>query len=248
MAYHHGIAALGDDAQAIFERLARQPTSVGKLAEGLPVSRPAVSQHLRVLMEAALVTSARGHASVYRVDPRGSTPCAATSTVLGPSAGGVQRSGRIGGRVSTMPRQRVGPVELPTACLSVFTDGIDRWWPREHHIGKSPLERFVIEPKPAVGGTRPARRSECDMGRVLAWEPSSRVLLPGEITSSGSSIPTRHRGRGTSPRRAAAKSRVSSSTATSRSSSPAADESARRSNPTAAGRARSACSRSRSAA
>ena len=73
MAYHLGFAALGDETRrTIFERLAKRPVSVGKLAEGLDVSRPAVSQHLRVLLEAGLVKQRReGAKSIYQVDPRG---------------------------------------------------------------------------------------------------------------------------------------------------------------------------------
>ena len=65
--------ALGDPTRrAIFERLREGPTAVGELAAGLPVSRPAVSQHLRVLKEAGLVTDARaGTRRLYRLDPRG---------------------------------------------------------------------------------------------------------------------------------------------------------------------------------
>jgi DNA-binding transcriptional ArsR family regulator len=65
--------ALGDPTRrSIFERLARRPMAVGELASGLPVSRPAVSQHLRVLKSAGLVTEhPRGTRRVYRVDPRG---------------------------------------------------------------------------------------------------------------------------------------------------------------------------------
>jgi DNA-binding transcriptional ArsR family regulator len=65
--------ALGDPTRrAIFERVARRPAAVGELAAGLPVSRPAVSQHLRVLKEAGLVTdSAEGTRRIYRLDPRG---------------------------------------------------------------------------------------------------------------------------------------------------------------------------------
>jgi DNA-binding transcriptional ArsR family regulator len=65
--------ALGDPTRrAIFERLAAQPSAVGEIASGLPVSRPAVSQHLRVLREAGLVTErAQGTRRIYRVDPRG---------------------------------------------------------------------------------------------------------------------------------------------------------------------------------
>ena len=68
-----GFAALGDPTRrVIFERLARRPTSVGKLAIGLPVTRPAVSQHLKVLKDAGLVVDRQeGTARVYRIDPQG---------------------------------------------------------------------------------------------------------------------------------------------------------------------------------
>jgi DNA-binding transcriptional ArsR family regulator len=66
-------AALGDPTRRlIFERVARGPSAVGALAAGLPVSRPAVSQHLRVLKEAGLVAeSPDGARRIYRLDPRG---------------------------------------------------------------------------------------------------------------------------------------------------------------------------------
>jgi DNA-binding transcriptional ArsR family regulator len=66
-------AALGDPTRRlIFERVAARPLSVGELARGLPVSRPAVSQHLKVLKQARLVhESADGTRRIYRVDPRG---------------------------------------------------------------------------------------------------------------------------------------------------------------------------------
>lgn len=65
--------ALGDATRrAIVERLLRGPTSVGRLADEFPVSRPAISQHLRVLKEARLVTDlAQGTKRVYRLDPAG---------------------------------------------------------------------------------------------------------------------------------------------------------------------------------
>src|SRR5579864_4966182 len=67
------LAALGDPTRRqIFERLAERPSSVGALAEQLPVSRPAVSQHLRVLKEAGLVDETPdGARRIYRIDPRG---------------------------------------------------------------------------------------------------------------------------------------------------------------------------------
>src|SRR5438105_908126 len=65
--------ALADPTRrAIFERVAARPSAVGELARGLPVSRPAVSQHLRVLKEAGLVSDvAAGTRRIYRIDPRG---------------------------------------------------------------------------------------------------------------------------------------------------------------------------------
>src|ERR1700757_5169779 len=69
----NGLAALADPTRrAIFERVAAQPSAVGALARGLPVSRPAVSQHLRVLKEAGLVSETpEGTRRIYRLDPRG---------------------------------------------------------------------------------------------------------------------------------------------------------------------------------
>jgi DNA-binding transcriptional ArsR family regulator len=58
--------------RSIFELLARHPWSVGELAEQLPVSRPAVSQHLRVLKDGGLVVSrSEGTRRVYQLDPAG---------------------------------------------------------------------------------------------------------------------------------------------------------------------------------
>ena len=66
-------AALADPTRrAIFERLVRKPLPVGLLAEAFPISRPAVSQHLRVLQEARLVSHERaGTQNFYHVDVQG---------------------------------------------------------------------------------------------------------------------------------------------------------------------------------
>ena len=67
------LAALADPTRReIFERLAQRPRAVGDLARGLPVSRPAVSQHLRVLKSAGLVKDrAEGTRRIYQIDPAG---------------------------------------------------------------------------------------------------------------------------------------------------------------------------------
>jgi len=67
------LAALGDQTRrAIVERLADHPWAVGELARELPVSRPAVSQHLKVLKDAGLVLDRRaGNRRIYQLDPVG---------------------------------------------------------------------------------------------------------------------------------------------------------------------------------
>ncbi len=66
-------SALGDPTRrAIFERLADRPRAVGELARELPVSRPAVSQHLKVLKESGLVVDRpEGNRRIYQLDPNG---------------------------------------------------------------------------------------------------------------------------------------------------------------------------------
>jgi DNA-binding transcriptional ArsR family regulator len=73
LAYGSTLEALGDPTRrAIFELLRDRPRAVGELAEQLPVSRPAVSQHLRVLKGAGLVSERKeGTRRVYRVEPKG---------------------------------------------------------------------------------------------------------------------------------------------------------------------------------
>lgn len=73
MAYGAAIAALADPTRrTVFERLRGGPQAVAKLARGLPVSRPAVSQHLKVLKEAGLVRDRRqGTRRYYSVDGDG---------------------------------------------------------------------------------------------------------------------------------------------------------------------------------
>jgi len=73
MAYGMAFAALADPTRRrVFEELRRGPRSVGKIAAKMPVSRPAVSQHLAVLKQAGLVgDKAEGTRRVYYIDPKG---------------------------------------------------------------------------------------------------------------------------------------------------------------------------------
>jgi uncharacterized protein YndB with AHSA1/START domain len=70
----------------------------------------------------------------------------------------------------------------PAKAFDVFTGGITRWWIKSHSINKSPQKEVVIEPR--VGGRwyeRGEDGSECPWGRVLAWEPPSRLVLAWQI-------------------------------------------------------------------
>ena len=73
MTYGSALSALADPTRRrVFERLKGGPQPVGRIARGLPVSRPAVSQHLKVLKEAGLVADqAEGTRRVYYIDPAG---------------------------------------------------------------------------------------------------------------------------------------------------------------------------------
>jgi DNA-binding transcriptional ArsR family regulator len=70
-----GLGLLGDPTRrAIFELLARRPSTVGELAQQLPITRSAVSQHLRMLKDGGLVVSqAEGTRRIYRLNPDGVT-------------------------------------------------------------------------------------------------------------------------------------------------------------------------------
>ncbi|HEY4752154.1 MAG TPA: SRPBCC family protein [Candidatus Limnocylindrales bacterium] len=63
-------------------------------------------------------------------------------------------------------------------AFRVFTQGIDSWWPRDHHIGEAALAVAVIEPR--TGGRwyeLGVDGSECDWGTVLVWDPPNHVAL-----------------------------------------------------------------------
>jgi len=72
------------------------------------------------------------------------------------------------------------PVER---AFRVFTEEFDSWWPRSHHIGKSPMKRAIVEGRP--GGrcyTEQEDGTDCDWGTVVVWEPPHRFVMAWQIT------------------------------------------------------------------
>lgn len=76
-------------------------------------------------------------------------------------------------------------VEAPAErAFRVFTANMGAWWPRDHHVGKSPMTDCVVEPK--VGGRwfeKCEDGSESMWGKVLAWDPPKRVVLAWQLNA-----------------------------------------------------------------
>ncbi len=91
--------------------------------------------------------------------------------------------------MTTTVNSALAPIQMnitvkasPHRAFQVFTQEIDTWWPREHHIGKVPMKRVIIEQR--AGGrcyTEQIDGSECDWGRVLVWEPPRRFVMAWQI-------------------------------------------------------------------
>ncbi|HEY7575089.1 MAG TPA: SRPBCC family protein [Thermoanaerobaculia bacterium] len=80
-------------------------------------------------------------------------------------------------------RRSVRVKASPERAFRVFTEEFDGWWPRTHHIGKSPMKRAILEG--AAGGrcyTEQEDGTECDWGRVRVWDPPRRLVLAWQIT------------------------------------------------------------------
>jgi activator of Hsp90 ATPase-like protein len=83
----------------------------------------------------------------------------------------------------TVVRHAIAVDASQEKAFAVFTDGLDTWWPRTHKIGPAALDRAVLEGR--EGGRwyeRDADGSECDWGKVIVWEPPTRVVLAWQIS------------------------------------------------------------------
>jgi uncharacterized protein YndB with AHSA1/START domain len=72
----------------------------------------------------------------------------------------------------------------PERAFAIFTEGFDRWWPKTHSIGASPLKKAILEP--GVGGRWYSQHedgSENEWGDVLVWEPPARLVVAWRINA-----------------------------------------------------------------
>jgi DNA-binding transcriptional ArsR family regulator len=108
-----GLDALGDGTRmAIFQRLTNGPMAVNELASTLPVSRPAVSQHLRVLKDAGLVTDSKaGTRRMYQLDPEGVARLRAHFDVVWERALGAFQRAAMDSPVSSLAKKESGKKE-----------------------------------------------------------------------------------------------------------------------------------------
>jgi len=184
---------LGDRTRrTIFEHLADRPQTVGELAAGLPVSRPAVSQHLKVLKDAGLVVDRpAGNRRIYQVNPDGMAALRAQldsfwTRTLAAYRQSVEQI-NMGGPMTTQTEQASVRtqivVEAPIErAFSVFTERFADFKPPEHNILGVELAETVFEPR--VGGhiiDRAVDGSECRWARVLAYEPPDRVTFSWDL-------------------------------------------------------------------
>jgi uncharacterized protein YndB with AHSA1/START domain len=82
-------------------------------------------------------------------------------------------------KIKAAPVRKILRVEVSQArAFEVFTAGFGRWWPKSHHIAKVEMKTAIIEPR--AGGRWyeiGEDGSQCEWGRVLAWEPPNRVMV-----------------------------------------------------------------------
>lgn len=189
-----GWGVLGDRTRrTIFELLADRAQTVGELAAVLPVSRSAVSQHLKVLKDANLVTDEPdGNRRIYHVDPVGAAALRAeldnfwTKTLAAYKV--TAENHEEGATVSTPIEDTTVRAEVVIdapieRAFDVFTARFGDFKLKEHNILGAEIAETVFERH--VGGhiyDRAVDGSECRWARVLEYEPPNRVLFSWDLS------------------------------------------------------------------
>ncbi|MEJ3749877.1 metalloregulator ArsR/SmtB family transcription factor [Actinomycetes bacterium KLBMP 9797] len=176
--------------RGIFEHLLqRGPQAVGEVAAAFPVSRPAVSQHLKALVDAGLVNSdAAGSRRIYAVDPAGLSALhrwvdARWQHVLDNFAAAARREGAVMSKVTATipPVRKTCTVPLdPAAAFALFTTRIAEWWPGSHSISGAAEGIADLRFEGRVGGRVvevTTDGQEYSWADVVAWNPPTRFVL-----------------------------------------------------------------------
>lgn len=180
----------------IFTMLLERPRSVQELADELPVSRPAVSQHLRKLVEAGLATSTTsGARNVYAPDPDGLRHLRAWADRLWSTA--MDSFAELAAREENEKGPLMSPTSVepvvktrriatsPEVAFDLFTRRINDWWPTvTHSVSNDEASEVSLDPR--VGGliletTHDGEQHE--WGRITEWEEGKRVAFswyPGQ--------------------------------------------------------------------
>ena len=197
------LAALADPTRrVIFERVAERPSAVVDLASELPVSRPAVSQHLKVLKDAGLVSArAEGNRRIYQADPEGLAELrgyleqfwskALDSSRRLSSNNPARSTHEHPGRRTAIQLSIVVEAPLERA-FHVFIDDFDRIKPREHNMLAVDIEETVSSRAPAGASTigastaasasgRAYWRSSRPTGVVFSWDISPRWQIETDL-------------------------------------------------------------------
>lgn len=187
------IEALADPTRrAILERLRGGPLPVKDIASGLPVTRPAVSQHLGVLSRAGLVSAQRqGTFRLYRLEPGGVDALrsyldnfwSAALAEFAQAAAANERRARMTQHTALEPVRKQISVECDVeTAFRTFTEAIATWWPTQTHSISDDPETVVFES--AAGGSvyeRTPTGKECDWATILVFEPPYRVVLEWRV-------------------------------------------------------------------
>lgn len=187
--YASRIDALGDPTRRrVLELLRSGPASVGALAGRLPVSRPAVSQHLRALRDAGLVTYRReGTRHVYAVDLAGLADMRAWLDTFWDDAldrYNVAAEQEMSETTVIEPVVKSLTVHCPVErAFTVFTREIGTWWPTDTHAQRAGEVQEVVWEE-HQGGEVYEIATGGERGRwatVLWWEPPHRLMIAWQV-------------------------------------------------------------------
>ena len=172
--------ALGDPTRReILRLLSEGDKPVHEIAAALPISRPAVSRHLRLLKDAGMVAErAEGNRRIYHLRDEGCAPSRSTSRACGarrpPGSGCWPRTPTRA--AMTAPLRLSFDVDCPRQhAFAVWTSKIGTWWPRDHTVSGDPDGGRPREPQGGRIYERTPAGVRHEWGEVTVWEPPRRL-------------------------------------------------------------------------